>query len=516
MHKRNDIVTYVEAFHQEVTGSSFLITARMPDGSINHILVDCGLFQEPTYLRLNYQTEVNVDKIDAILLTHNHMDHVAGVPKLVNMGYNNPIYTSIYTKELMPSFLTDSANQQASNIVELKKRYPNEKFKIPYTIKDVANTMNLVVGVEFSKTITIKNGIKATFFPNGHLLGAACILLQFSHYGAEDVNLLFTGDYKSDNIFFNVTKLPEWVRKLPLTVVTESTYGATEPESRVSCFNQNIEEAVSLNQDILIGVFAQQRMQEILYRIKYLQEIGIIPNKYQICIDGPLGIETCYIYRRLMYSSYHYYDSMFDGDISFFPRNLRQMTKDERITIFDDSTKKIVITTSGMLSHGPAAMYVPMFIQRDSLIHLTGYAAEDTLARKLLESYEIGEIDEIEIGGDLFTPKATVKWTNEFSSHATAPELISFLNQFNDLKFVIINHGETHVKEQFKQRVEKEVCCKNVEIIDRTKLFVVGTYGLIKSMNTKKQIIPNEQSKKDKCKRQYCPNKHPVLARARR
>lgn len=514
MH-RAEIITYVEAFHQEVTGSSILLTIKMPDKTIKHLLIDCGQFQEPKYSRLNYTCEVNPEIIDAIIVTHNHIDHVGQIPKLVRKGYKNPIFSSNYTKELMGSYLIDSANHQLTNLQEMQKLFPNEKFSIPYGIDDVQETLNIVQGIDYYKTIPIEQGIKMTLFPNGHLLGAALILLQISYIGAEDVNVLFTGDYKSTNIFFNVPKLPKWVIDLPLTIITESTYGDSDDNERIKVFNNNIKEAIELDQDILIGCFAQGRMQEVLYRIKYLQEIGIIPNYYEVCLDGPLGIETCFIYRRLIASAYSHYGSAFDPDITFMPRNLRLMTPNERLTIFSDKKQKIVVTTSGMLSRGPATTYVPMFIERDALIHLTGYAAEETLARKLIDSYE-NNLDEIEIGYSIYKANATVKWTSEFSSHATAPELISFLRQFNNLKFVIINHGESNIKELFKKRVEKEIRVKNVEVIDRSKLFIIGAFGLKKSMNTKKETIINEQPKNEKKKSQNCPNKRHRISFLRR
>ena len=499
MAKQKNILAYVESFHDEVTGSSFLLTICMPDKRTYHIMVDCGLYQETQYVRLNYTNEINASTIDAILITHNHIDHTGRCPNFVKNGYRNPIYTTPYTKELMYSFLANSANQQIANLADIKKEFPNEKFEIPYTLKDVQNTLELVESINFNTTKEILDGVKVTFFPNGHLLGAATILIQLSSFGYEDVNFLFTGDYKDSNIFFNVPKLPEWVLELPLTIVTESTYGTTEFEDKTYCFDDNIKEAIEANQDILIGAFAQGRMQEILYRIKYLQDIGIIPDYYQIVLDGPLGIETCFTYRRLMYSSSNFHDSLFISDVSFFPKNLCIATQQERNSILSDNKRKIVITTSGMLSHGPAATYVPIFLQNKTLIHLTGFAAPNTLARKLIDSFESETEDEILINGDFYpSKKATIKWTNEFSSHATAPELINFLRQFSNLKSIIINHGETSVKEAFKMRVLNNVSCRHVEIINREKIFIVGTYGLIKQMQSKKKLPPSTLTQKSK------------------
>lgn len=98
MKKKNEIISYLEAFHDEVTGSSFLLTIKYPDGDSYHILIDCGLFQEPEYLRLNYKSEIRVENIDAILITHNHIDHTGGLPKLVKLGYRNPIYDKFNQK----------------------------------------------------------------------------------------------------------------------------------------------------------------------------------------------------------------------------------------------------------------------------------------------------------------------------------------------------------------------------------------------------------------------------------
>ena len=517
MKKKNEIISYLEAFHDEVTGSSFLLTIKYPDGDSYHILIDCGLFQEPEYLRLNYKSEIRVENIDAILITHNHIDHTGGLPKLVKLGYRNPIYMTSSTKSLIPSFLADSANHQASTITEIQKKYPDEKFNIPYTILDVEETINLIQGIPFSKTIEILPGVCITFFPNGHLLGASVILVQISFYGAKDVNFLFTGDYKKNNTFFDVPALPKWVRNLPISIITESTYGTTKPEDIKKTFDHNILTAVELKQNIMIGAFAQGRMQEILWKIKLLQDS--YPEKfenYEILLDGHLGIETCSIYRRIMFSSYCYHKDE-NIDVSFYPRNLRIVSKQERNSIFSSSsTKKIVITTSGMLSHGPALTYVPMFIQKEnSLIHLTGYAAEGTLARKLIDSSESND-SEVEINGELLQLKSTIKWTNEFSSHSNSIELIDFLKQFNNLKFVIINHGEKKVKESFKALAINSGI-SNVEIIDRNTVFVIGHYGFLKSMNSKKTCFNLPKNHRDATKKyEPCPKRKCKRERIRR
>ena len=464
---------YLSAYHNEVTGSRFLLTLERPDKEMYHILIDYGYYQEPSYRYLNYVDDINPEKIDAIVLTHNHIDHTGLVPKAVKQGYKNNIYMTQITEELIRSFWIDCAEQQEGNAQEMKEQFPLEssKFRALYHKEDVDRALMNSNGLSFEKTIEILPGVKLTFFENGHLLGAGFVLLQCSYKNMKPLNFFFTGDMKPTNNFFEVHKLPEWLREMELIIVCESTYGSTKQQEITRCFKENIIEAISKKQNILIGAFAQGRMQEILYDLKLMQEEKLIPKDYEIYIDGTLGIETTFKYKKILE---WYNPSMKD----FLPKDLKIVDPKSRSNILEDGIPKILITTSGMLSNGPAREYVPIFLENsNAMIHLVGYAAEDTVARKLLESKSE---ESIQIFGHTYKKNAVVKTTREKSSHATEDQLIEFINLFKNVKFLGINHGNIEVKKHFAEVVSEE--CSNIEeigIFDREHMYCFYRVGYL-------------------------------------
>ena len=473
---------YVSAYHNEVTGSRFLVVVERPDGVTYRILVDYGYFQEPKYRYLNYVDDLNPENIDAIIITHNHIDHTGLLPKAVRQGYRNKIYMTEITQELIGDFLYDSAEQQEENAWDMQNRYPDEahKFNPLFYAEDVKKTLDLCVGVGYRKTLEILPGIKLTFWENAHILGAGMVLLQCSYPNMKSINYLFTGDFKFANSFTRVPMFPKWFRNMELIMFCESTYGTTKKEDIKQCFRANILEAFERKQDILIGAFAQDRMQGILYDFKLMQDEGLIPPEYQICVDGPLGISTCDRYRSIL----EWYNP---SRKDFMPKGVRYMNHKSREYIFEAGIPKIVITTSGMLNNGPAREYVPMFLGRENaLIHLVGYAAEETMARKLLDAKRD---DVVRFGGAVYKKKAVIKTTREKTSHATEEELIELINMFNNIKFLGINHGNTDVKDDFCDDVLME--CPNVDqvgILDRAHMYSFYRLGFKGDSNTKLTI----------------------------
>lgn len=488
MMKNSDFKVYLSVYHDEVTGSRILLTIVFPDGRVYRILIDCGYFQEIQYRYLNYVDDLDPTTIDAILVTHNHIDHTGLLPKMVKQGYRNPIYMTEITKELLPKYLLDSCEQQADNARYLKDKYPGDEWKFDalYRVEDVNRTMSLCQGVKFEKTLEIVPGVKATFFINGHILGAAMILVQCTAYGRKPINILFTGDYKLHNPFFEVPTLPMWLKKMDLIVVHESTYGTTTASNIKVCFKKNLLEAFKRKQHVLIGAFAQGRMQEVLYDLKLMQDEGLIPEDYEICIDGPLGIDTTYSYQRIL--------QWFNPEKSdFIPKKVRIIDPKSRDSILSYGGRKIIVTTSGMLSNGPARLYVPMFICReDCMIHLIGYAAEETLARTLLEAKRA---DVVSIGNSMYQKRAVVKTTREKTSHAPLNEILEFIEPFDNIVFMAINHGEEDVKNGLKETVREE--CPNVKMVDcldRNNMYCI--HQLAKSDDNFSNIVVKKQPAK--------------------
>lgn len=498
--KSSDFKAYLSAYHNEVTGSRILLGISFPDGKEYRLLIDCGYFQEVQYRYLNYVDDLDPTTIDAILITHNHIDHTGLLPKMVKQGYKNPIYMTEITRELLPKYLMDSADQQEDNAKYLRDKFPGDewKFNALYHREDVDRTIKLCHGVKYQKTLEILPGVKVTFFVNGHILGASMILVQCTAYSRKPLNFLFTGDYRLKNPFYEVPELPDWLKKMELIMVHESTYGTTDSSNIKVCFRRHLLEGFERGEDILIGAFAQARMQEILFDLKKMQDECLIPEEYKIYVDGPLGIKTNFAYEEILRT--------FSPEKSdFMPKDIQIVDPKSRESFFSLEGKKILVTTSGMLSNGPARNYVPMFLERENaMIHLTGYAAEETLARTLLEAKRA---ETIQIGNKPYKKRAIIKTTREKTSHATRDEMLGFINKFTNIVFLAVNHGASEVKSDFEETIVSQCPrIQRVDILSRDYVYCIYQFGnkedkfsnvIVKKMPAKMQILsPNDRNYK--------------------
>lgn len=477
--------------HSEVTGSCLLLIIKFPDGMVKRIIIDCGLFQEREYMDRNKVFPFDADKIDHVFITHAHTDHVGRLAKLVGDGYSGKIHATNSSAKILPYALGDCYKLMISN-AKLNRLRPD------YSENDLAKTLTSICGHPYSETLDIEENIKVTFFMNGHLPGASLILVQISYYDDyspvqfKNINLLFTGDYHYKNKFFDVEPIPDWVYDLPITIITESTYGTTNSSEIEYVFENNILNAISEGKEIVIPVFSLARSQEILYTLKEWQESGKLDRSIPIYLDGKL----CFKYTGL-----YQYDGLDNREEArdFLPDNLTFVNDlTLRRKIMNDGEQKIIVTTSGMGTHGPAQTYLPAYTKRENvLIHFTGYCAKDTMGRCLIEApkgYFItknkdGEwiytehVEETE--GLILQKKADVKSTSEYSSHAKADELINLLDKFNNKKLILVNHGESDVKTSFAARLNERYGDKtDIGILDDC-LFRVDGYGYVKSFPTK-------------------------------
>lgn len=460
-----DIMTY----HPEVTGSLNLVVVKFPDGTTSKFIVDCGLFQEREHYELNAKLPFDPETLDFVLVTHNHVDHTGRLPFLIEKGYYKKIYTSKQTARLLPLALADSYRVLNSTAIRQHKQ-------VLYSADDVERTLQKVVGCEYEKEVKLTDRISAVFLNNGHLLGAAMILVKISYPGEENINILFTGDYNKENMFFDVNPVPKEIRDLRLTIVEESTYGDMESTEKKPVFEENIAKAIVEGKTILVPVFSLGRAQEILYIIKKMQTEGRISDNVPIYFDGKLAFKYTGIY--------HEKEMNLKPDMKdFLPKNLVYVSKTIREEIIYDPSPKIILTTSGMGSYGPAQTYIPKMISHDNvLIQFTGYTAEGTLGARLKQA-KIGDI--VDVSGVVTIKRADVEYTAEYSAHAKADELIDLLKQFNKVNLVLINHGEHETKERYARRVVKEVKTKEVGILGEGYFFRINPYGLVKTMSAK-------------------------------
>lgn len=277
-------------------------------------------------------------------------------------------------------------------------------------------------------------------------------------------------------MFFDVEDIPEWVKELNLTIVQESTYGYMNSTEVNPVYENNVMKAIENNCDVVTLVFSLGRAQEILYVLKNMQQLGKISKDISIYLDGKLAINYTNLYLK---GNLGIKESMKD----FLPENLQFVDKESRENILADANPKIIVTTSGMGSYGPAQTYIPWYLPRKkALIHFTGYAAENTLGGKLKK---VVKGEPALVHGCMITKNADVEYTLEYSAHAKADEMIDFLRQFKHLKMVLINHGQSEVKEDFARRIVKEINPKQVCVLNREYYFRVDAYGLVKSFNSR-------------------------------
>ena len=345
-------------------------------------------------------------------------------------------------------------------------------------MSDIDVTKNHIVAVKYNNYIKIHNNITVTFFKNGHLIGASIILVQIKDNLGESINLLFTGDYKPTNTFFQVRQLPFWVYALPnLTIITESTYGTSNSSETESVWENDIIEACAQNKVIVNTAFGQGRFQELMYHIKKLQDEGKIPQDYPIRLDGTTGID--YTFRYLTNANLI---GIPEEKRNIFPYNLQFVDNNSRNSVMERDSRQIIISTSGMGSHGPAAIYIPHYLSNpNAMIYFTGYTSPCTTGRHVFEA-EYGEDITFKCGQTV-KKNATVLQTTEFSSHAKADELIDFINQFSP-RSVLINHGEPSVKVEFEKMLKKDTGIKKTGILGMGYVYRITSYGIDKAVET--------------------------------
>lgn len=483
-----DMYVDIVALHEEVTGSCMICTVRLPDQKRLKFIVDCGLFQEEKYQKENYYFPFDPQEIDFALVTHNHIDHIGRIPKLYKDGFAGPTFASSTTSELMTYALNNTAEifEAALSQNQGKVRRAMQDSSIPVYLSnlmsaplfdkdDVALAMENVYGIEFNRRTKINPNVSVMFASNGHLLGASSILVTISYPGQKSINLFFSGDLAKSNMFFDVKAMPKNIYELPVTVIEESTYGTTSSETIRRVFDDNLVEAIGMNHTFIAPVFALGRTQEILLKLRRLQEAGRLNPNVPIFLDGKLA--------QSYTSFYNHHKGLLRPDArNFIPDNLTMVHEfEEREALLKKTGAKVILTTSGMGSYGPAQFYLPYYISRpDATIHFCGYTTPNTFGRVLQDS---GDGELIDIKGVMVEKKARVLATNEFSGHAKKEDLIDSITQFPNAKSVLVNHGDKQIKQDFADEVTQTVHpSKGVEVLGPDKCVRVGAYGIIKTL----------------------------------
>jgi len=478
------ILVDVQEANSGVSGSCQLYTIYFPEeivtanGFTNKLsfMADCGSAQgndeKNGYINPFYD-HINLEDVSFILLTHAHLDHYGNIPRLIKNGFYNPIFTTKETATFLERVSLDDC-------YKIQKRVAKRTHTEPLYEEFHINLMKqMMIPCKFNQKIVYNDNICFYFFSNGHVPGAAVILIRISLLGYETVNLLLTGDYSSKNKFFKVTPIPEWVTNLPVTIVTESTYGATNSSDvNAPCLINNLAKLLSEQKRIIIPTFAFGRTQEVLADINQAILCGKLPKNTIVNLDGTTAQENTRLFLEGTFD-------MFPSMQNFIPKNTVWVSgKIHRRKIIDAHMPSITIASSGMLSYGASQVYVRHFISDpNSAIHLSGYCSPCSNAGKLKDA-DIGS--KVNVGGFSTIKQAKMYETAEYSAHDKADDFIRFFNQFKIINSIYIRHGEPDTKNKFDKRIRQEVNVKgNIAVSSIDYIFRITSDGIVSSFPTK-------------------------------
>jgi len=420
-----------------VTGSCMLL-----ESAGRRILIDCGMFQGPKTLKaLNYEPfPFAVESLDAVLLTHAHIDHSGLLPKLVRAGYRGPIFSTRGTRDLCEVMLADAAGIQESEVRHLNRRNAQRGLKSVepiYTTQDVDPTLRLFERVKFGEPTAVVGGVQATFWPAGHLLGAASIQVQVDGAG-EGLNLLFSGDIGSGRQpFLPRPDGPAGVDH----VILESTYGDRERidlelSARRRALADELRQARAAGGPLLLPTFAVGRAQELI--LDLLAVMDAEPDlAADIFLDSPLAIEATDVFLRRGWNP----DS---GENPFEP--LRHATRLHHLMRPQESDRlerlsgwHVILAGSGMCDAGRIRRHLKRLLWRKEVtVLMTGFQAAGTLGRLLVEGRSA-----VRIQGEDIRVGARIRNLDCYSGHGDATDLVDWLSARSPVGgSVLLDHGE--------------------------------------------------------------------------
>jgi metallo-beta-lactamase family protein len=424
-----------------VTGSNHLIETDK-----SRVLIDCGLFQgkRDEYYKINSEFAYNPADLDALLVSHAHIDHCGNIPNLVKQGFKKKIYATEATADLCKIMLLDSAHIQEENIKFLNKI--NKKRGIParsplYTQADAQKSLGLFEGRAYNEKFDITEDISCTFVDAGHILGSAVTVFNIRDNGRE-INLAYAVDLGRDNM--PLLKDPVVLAKGTIDhLIIESTYGGRlhgdieNAEDDLALF---ISRTVERGGKIIIPSFALGRAQEVIYYLSELIKAKRIP-KLPIYVDSPMAVNVTEVFKKHIECFDEESRMMFYHDESPFGLSNIKFTSsvEESKHINEIHKPMIIISASGMCEAGRILHHLKNNIEDErNTVIIVGYMARNTLGRRLVERHP-----EVKIFGLEHKLRSEVEVINSFSAHADKEDLISYVKKSDSsLKNIFIVHGE--------------------------------------------------------------------------
>ena len=425
-----------------VTGSMHLLTVND-----SRILLDCGLFQgrrKESYERNRY-LPFDATGVDAMVLSHAHIDHSGNIPSLVKNGFGGNIYATPATRDLCSAMLRDSGHIQEEDAAYINKKRVRQglpPIEPLYTQEDAARSLGQFVSVGYHRPLPVAPGVTVTFYDAGHILGSAVVVLDLEENGTHK-RLVFSGDLGREQM--PILRDPEPVDGADVLII-ESTYGDRlhDPiETKDRELRDVVLETYRRGGKLIVPAFAVGRTQELVYTLHHLVQAHKIPE-LPIFVDSPLAVNVTEIFRL--------HPECYDEEVRAFMEagNTRDPFGFHRLTYVRsvEGSKElnflrepaIIISASGRAEAGRILHHLKNNIEdpRNTVL-IVGWQAPDTLGRRLVERQPV-----VKIFGEEYQLKAQVRTINAFSAHADRNDLLGYARQLGPerLEATFVVHGE--------------------------------------------------------------------------
>ena len=449
-----------------VTGSKHLINTTYDSSGKQgfQILIDCGLFQgQKEWRERNWQdTPVPAREIDAVVLTHAHLDHCGWIPRLVKEGFRGPVYATQPTIDLCSVVLPDSGHLQEEDAAFYNKRKVSKHDPaLPlYTLEEAQDCLRFFKSVAVGQTTQLSPELAFRFVPAAHILGSCMAEITLQTNG-KSRRLLFTGDIgrvrDSEIAPGKVVHSGPQENETADVLVMESTYGnrqhpATDPRPQLA---KLIRETAERGGSVIVPAFAVERTQKFLFMLKELMELGPFPRVPVYC-DSPMAIKAVEIFMK---HSEEYTPQAADlirkyGSPVEWPGFTFAQTAEQSKKINDSHYPSVIVSSSGMVTGGRILHHLAQRLpDPKNLVIFIGFQAPGTRGA-IIKSGAL----EVKIFGSFVPIRAQVAALEQFSDHADPPELLQWLRTFaNKPGVTYLVHGEPDASSQLRDRMKKEL-----------------------------------------------------------
>ena len=441
-----------------VTGANFLLEFK----DIK-ILVDCGISQGSQFAEDKNKEPFPYDpsQIDAVVVTHSHIDHIGRIPKLINDGFQGVIYSTPQTREVAPIMYDDALKVMRSDLPAPSTARQAGNPEVPleeliYQQDDIDKALSKWKGVPYHQKFVVAEGIEAEFFDAGHILGSATVMVTVA-----GVRTLFTGDLgNSPSPLIQDTEMVSGADY----IITESVYGDRlheERDQRKDKLKKALEHVIKSKGALIVPAFSLERTQIIIHAINDMVEKGEIP-RMPVFLDSPLAIKLTGVYRRApheLFSDHIKDDLKSDSDVFDFPGLSMTRTQEESKAIFSVPNPKVIIAGSGMSAGGRVIHHERHFLEGpENVILFVGYQSPGSLGREIQEGAK-----NVEIFRKKIRVRAKVDSITGYSSHADRDQLLRFVEASAEtLKKAFVAMGEPKSSLFLAQRIHDYLGIKAV------------------------------------------------------